>query len=87
MSKVDLPSCEWCERTIALLEGMVCVCRCIQQINPDGTATVIDATDMVYLCGECGNQLDHDALGSAIRDETYRLKHPRWPRPRNRIPS
>lgn len=65
--------CSRCNEHVAHDEGFAVITHCIQQFNHDRTISVIHADDLVYLCGDCSEDLDAEALGEDLRQGVHRL--------------
>ena len=69
---LSVGACDWCARPIAHGNAAVTISREIEQFEPDGTITTIQADGLITLCAGCGNRLDVDALRSALAGSDFR---------------
>ena len=58
--------CDWCNAPIYHGNASVDISRNIQQVDSDAI-TVIHAEALLTLCASCGNRLDEEKLGKALK--------------------
>jgi len=58
--------CEWCNAPIYHGNASVEITRHIQQVDSD-EITVINAEALLTLCASCGNRLDEEKIGKALK--------------------